>query len=172
MFALGGMKYPGNNTWLWAEAGLAVSISISLMQYTRTIHPPGGATALIAVMSPSSLRMHGLYVFIPILSGILILLVVALFINNIARQYPLYWWRPLVFDVPVPDYSEHGPPGEAFQPHPGRVHIDADDGVECPMSENIHHALSMALARIEELESELSQHRHKSGDRHLSLSSV
>ena len=34
---------------LWLTAPLAVSISIVLMQVTKTLHPPGGATALIAV---------------------------------------------------------------------------------------------------------------------------
>lgn len=36
---------------IWLSAPLAVSISIVIMQITKTLHPPGGATALIAVMS-------------------------------------------------------------------------------------------------------------------------
>ncbi|HSI77294.1 MAG TPA: HPP family protein, partial [Lunatimonas sp.] len=35
---------------IWITAPLAVSLSILTMQYTRTLHPPGGATALIAVV--------------------------------------------------------------------------------------------------------------------------
>jgi CBS-domain-containing membrane protein len=56
---------------------------------TRTVHPPGGATALIGVQA------HANYVFIllPILACALILLAVALFTNNVVhhRQYPTYW---------------------------------------------------------------------------------
>src|SRR5689334_7643709 len=35
---------------LWFNAGLAVSLSIVIMQMTKTLHPPGGATALIAII--------------------------------------------------------------------------------------------------------------------------
>ena len=31
---------------IWLSAPLAVSISILAMQYTKTLHPPGGATAV------------------------------------------------------------------------------------------------------------------------------
>ena len=36
---------------LWLAAALAVSLSIAVMHATKTLHPPGGATALIAVIS-------------------------------------------------------------------------------------------------------------------------
>ena len=35
---------------LWLAAALAVATSIALMHATKTLHPPGGATALIAVI--------------------------------------------------------------------------------------------------------------------------
>ena len=34
---------------MWLQAPLAVSISIVFMNLTKTLHPPGSATALIAV---------------------------------------------------------------------------------------------------------------------------
>lgn len=34
--------------YLWVAAALAVSTSIGVMHATKTLHPPGGATALIA----------------------------------------------------------------------------------------------------------------------------
>src|SRR6266496_2705316 len=65
---------------------LAVGIAIFLMCLTRTIHPPGGATALIGV------KCHAgpFFILLPVLSGALILLAVALFTNNVVyhRQYP------------------------------------------------------------------------------------
>lgn len=76
---------------LWLAAPLAVSLSIVLMQMTKTLHPPGGATALIAVSGSTEIEKLGYwYVLSPVLSGVLILLFVALIFNNIPhnRQYP------------------------------------------------------------------------------------
>jgi CBS domain-containing membrane protein len=76
---------------LWLSAPLAVALSIVLMQYTKTLHPPGGATALIAVTSTGKIPELGYwYVLSPVLSGCIILLLVALFFNNITknRSYP------------------------------------------------------------------------------------
>jgi CBS domain-containing membrane protein len=75
----------------WIAAALAVSSSIVLMQITKTLHPPGGATALIAVIGSEKIKSLGYgYVLNPILSGVVILLFVALFFNNITsnRSYP------------------------------------------------------------------------------------
>ena len=77
---------------LWITAPLAVSLSIVLMQVTKTLHPPGGATALIAVTGSPQLKELGyLYVVMPVLMGTLILLLVALLFNNITvnREYPV-----------------------------------------------------------------------------------
>jgi CBS domain-containing membrane protein len=38
---------------LWLSSALSVSLSIVLMQVTKTLHPPGGATALISVQRKS-----------------------------------------------------------------------------------------------------------------------
>lgn len=78
---------------LWLTAPLAVSLSIVTMQITKTLHPPGGATALIAVTGSLKLKSIGYwYVISPVLAGSLILLFTALFFNNITsnRQYPTY----------------------------------------------------------------------------------
>lgn len=75
----------------WLGAALAVSGSIVLMQVTKTLHPPGGATALIAVIGSEDVERLGyLYVFNPILTGVSILLLVALVFNNVTvnRSYP------------------------------------------------------------------------------------
>lgn len=76
---------------LWIAAPLAVSISIVLMQITKTLHPPGGATALIAVTASAEIKSLGyMYIFSPVLSGALILLATALIFNNLTkkRKYP------------------------------------------------------------------------------------
>ncbi|WPR76379.1 HPP family protein [Algoriphagus sp. NG3] len=76
---------------LWLAAPLAVALSIVLMQMTRTLHPPGGATALIAVIGSEKVKALGyMYVLSPVLTGSLILLLVALIFNNMTsnRKYP------------------------------------------------------------------------------------
>jgi CBS-domain-containing membrane protein len=81
--------YPG-----LAEA-MAVATAIALMHLTRTLHPPGGATALIAVIGSPEIHALGFYyVLIPATVGPLILLVIALLVNNIpkTRRYPEIWY--------------------------------------------------------------------------------
>ncbi|WP_404376058.1 HPP family protein [Vreelandella aquamarina] len=83
--------------WLGAtplSMALAVSLSILLMQLTHTVHPPGAAAALIAVAGGSSVHQLGWwYPLMPIGSGSIIMLVVAILVNNLARhrRYPRYW---------------------------------------------------------------------------------
>lgn len=75
----------------WLAAALAVSVSIVLMQVTKTLHPPGGATALIAIIGSDKIKAFGYgYVLSPILTGVTILLAVALIFNNMTahRSYP------------------------------------------------------------------------------------
>jgi CBS domain-containing membrane protein len=76
---------------LWLSSSLAVSLSIVCMQITKTLHPPGGATALIANIGSVKIKALGyLYVLSPVFSGIMILFIIALICNNIPqrRYYP------------------------------------------------------------------------------------
>ena len=82
----------GNTVWL--AAAMAVSLAIVVMLTTKTLHPPGGATALIAVIGGPKIHNLGfLYAFIPAGMGAVILLVIALLVNNLSksRKYPEYW---------------------------------------------------------------------------------
>ncbi len=79
----------------WLAAAVAVSVSIAVMHLTGTLHPPGGATALIAVIGGDSVHNLGyLYVLIPTALGAIVMLIIALIINNIPknRKYPEYWY--------------------------------------------------------------------------------
>ena len=79
---------------VWLSAALAVSLAIVLMLATKTLHPPGGATALIAVVGGQKIHALGfLYALVPAGAGAVILLVVALAVNNLSknRKYPEYW---------------------------------------------------------------------------------
>ncbi len=76
-------------------APLAVATAIALMHLTRTLHPPGGATALIAVIAgPAITGLGFLYVAVPVGGGAVILTLVAVLVNNLsgARRYPEFWW--------------------------------------------------------------------------------
>jgi CBS-domain-containing membrane protein len=78
----------------WLAAAVAVATAVALMHLTRTLHPPGGATALIAVIGTPEIHAMGFfYVIGPGLLGPLILLAVALAVNNLprSRRYPETW---------------------------------------------------------------------------------
>ncbi|RQM28266.1 hypothetical protein B5M09_000593 [Aphanomyces astaci] len=67
---------PGDG-WKWLSCALAVSLSLVVMQVTDTVHPPGGATALIAVISGPDIQELGyLYVVMPVFTGSCILVLV------------------------------------------------------------------------------------------------
>ncbi|MBF0183305.1 MAG: HPP family protein [Magnetococcales bacterium] len=79
----------------WLAAAYAVSFAIVAMHLSKTLHPPGGATALIAVIGSDALHQLGfLYVIAPVGIGALFLLLIALLVNNLApsRRYPSWWW--------------------------------------------------------------------------------
>lgn len=72
-------------------SAFAVATSILVMQFTLTLHPPGGATALIAVIGSNQIHELGfLYVLVPVTSGAFLLLIIAIIVNNIPkhRYYP------------------------------------------------------------------------------------
>ena len=76
---------------IWIAAPLAVSLAIILMQITKTLHPPGGATALIAIIGSDKIKGLGyMYVVSPVLIGVTILFLTALVFNNMtsSRTYP------------------------------------------------------------------------------------
>jgi CBS-domain-containing membrane protein len=79
---------------MWLAAAVSVATAIAAMHATRTLHPPGGATALIAVIGGQKIHDLGyLYVMVPAGLGAAIMLVIALVVNNIPkrRRYPEFW---------------------------------------------------------------------------------
>lgn len=79
------------------SSALAVSLSIVAMHFTKTLHPPGGATALIAVLGGAQVHELGYwYLLSPVGAGVVVLLLVALMVNNLSanpkRHYPTFWW--------------------------------------------------------------------------------
>jgi len=69
---------------------IGVGLAIFVMNMTHTTHPPGGATALIGVQG----AVGPGFILLPVLAGALILLVTAIFTNNVVyhRSYPKHWF--------------------------------------------------------------------------------
>lgn len=75
----------------FTSAALAVALSIGLMHYLRCLHPPGGATALTAIIGGN--QIHELayqFVLAPVLINVLVIVVVAVIFNAFFhwRRYP------------------------------------------------------------------------------------
>ncbi|MEO5358516.1 MAG: HPP family protein [Nitrospirae bacterium YQR-1] len=80
---------------MWLATSFAVATAIALMHLTRTLHPPGGATALIAVIGGKPIHDLGyMYALVPAGAGAAVMLIIALIVNNIpkTRSYPEYWY--------------------------------------------------------------------------------
>lgn len=78
----------------WLAQAVAVSTAIALMHATKTLHPPGGATALIAVIGSKQIHDLGFfYCLVPAALSPIILLVIGLLVNNLpqSRRYPESW---------------------------------------------------------------------------------
>lgn len=70
---------------------IAVGIAISLMILSKTTHPPAGADPLVILLGSSTVGWS--YLLTPVLSGALVIVIVGLVVNNLAkgRKYPKFW---------------------------------------------------------------------------------
>ncbi len=73
----------------WWSLALAVGISIMLMMFTRTVHPPAGSNPVIVFL----LKSHFSFLLFPTLVGAILIIAIALLFNNLTREskYPKYW---------------------------------------------------------------------------------
>jgi CBS-domain-containing membrane protein len=81
------LYFVGNQWWTMA---LAAASGIAIMQLTRTVHPPAGSNPVIVMLSAP----HWQFLITPTLMGAVLLVIVALFFNNLRaeRSYPKYWY--------------------------------------------------------------------------------
>ena len=94
---VGVTAYKVLGTHVGLAGALAVATTIAILQIARSLHPPAGATALIAVLGPAQVHHLGYeFVLTPVLAGSVILLAVAVIMNNLSgqshRHYPTVWW--------------------------------------------------------------------------------
>jgi CBS domain-containing membrane protein len=98
-----------------------MALVMTAMHYLRCIHPPGGATALVAVMGGPNIQSLGYhYVIMPVLLNVMVLLVMAIVIN-----YAFPWRRyPACLKSPQP---HAGPPQEEDnETHQSFTHSDLE----------------------------------------------
>ncbi|KAF2100513.1 HPP-domain-containing protein [Rhizodiscina lignyota] len=95
---------------LWVAGSLATAIAITVMQFTKTTHPPAGATALLAVIDDQIRALSWYYLPVILLSST-IMVVTAMLFNNIQRRYPTFWYKPTLA-VAASDAAAGGAPVE------------------------------------------------------------
>jgi CBS domain-containing membrane protein len=78
----------------YVVAPLAVAVAMLGMNLTKTIHPPGGAVALLAVIGGKTILGIGYGYCLVATGGAFVMLCWACIGNNLipSRQYPSYWY--------------------------------------------------------------------------------
>ncbi|GES58045.1 HPP family protein [Aspergillus terreus] len=95
---------------------LSCGLTTAVMVLTNTVHPPAGATALLAV---TELYEVGWYLVPIMLLGCVLMQAVALVINNIHRRFPVYWWTPVPLFHPQAEDLEKAAGGKGDQEKEG-----------------------------------------------------
>jgi CBS-domain-containing membrane protein len=73
--------------WIWTTSAVGVSVSIVVMMLTKSLHPPAGATALIAVQGSKQLHDLGYYyVLFPAITASTIHVTIGIVMNNFSKQ--------------------------------------------------------------------------------------
>lgn len=86
----------------WIGGALACATATAAMALTKTVHPPAGATALLAVVDRTAAGLGWSLIYI-VLLGCAIMLGTALLVNNIQSRFPSYWWTPEHLRQKIPD---------------------------------------------------------------------
>ena len=84
---------PNAGSYVELGGALACGLTTAVMLLTNTVHPPAGATALLAVTNSQTMGL-GWFLFPLMMLGIVLMQAAALIINNIQGHFPLYWWTP------------------------------------------------------------------------------
>lgn len=78
---------------IWVVGAIAVGLSVAAMNITKTVHPPGGACALIAVIGGPNIVALEYGYMATTLGASVTMVALAMLGNNLIfdRQYPVYW---------------------------------------------------------------------------------
>jgi hypothetical protein len=79
---------------VWIAQPVGMSLALVAMALTSTIHPPGGATALIACSVEEIPKWAGFSYVVAVAFSSVVMLFVVLIVNGIhpRRQYPTFWF--------------------------------------------------------------------------------
>ncbi len=86
----------------WLAGSAALGLALTAMYYLRCLHPPGAATALLAVSGGDDIQALGFsYALLPVLTNALVLVACALLFNNLLsrHRYPSAWSRKQTGDT-------------------------------------------------------------------------
>ncbi|KAG0150942.1 hypothetical protein CROQUDRAFT_14189, partial [Cronartium quercuum f. sp. fusiforme G11] len=78
----------------WLAGALSLAFTILLQSATNSVHPPGGATALLGAISPGFVSIGWRFIAFTLVMCSLLLAVALVFGNLGRRRYPLYWFFP------------------------------------------------------------------------------
>lgn len=136
-------------------ASAAVGSAVLVMHYLRCIHPPGGATALVAVIGGPEVRDLGFdFAVAPVLLDASILLVCAVLFNSLFswRRYPASGWRKRrLGSAPEPDEASRA----ATLPHVISDNAATASGYPPIAHEDFVYALSQIDSFIDVSEEDL-----------------
>lgn len=105
------------------------------MLLTGTVHPPGGASAVLAATSPEVTDMGWYFVGL-VMWGTTLMLLVGLVINNIQRQFPVYWWTPIDLSIGKREDIFTMPDGNGgLERRKTEVESSEEDGVSSDLDE-------------------------------------
>lgn len=81
------MNVAGAGPW---QMAVGVGLAIALMQVSRAVHPPAGANPIVVLTAGIQ---DWSFVLTPVLAGSIILVLIAVLINNTGQQkhWPTYW---------------------------------------------------------------------------------
>lgn len=147
----------------WWTPALAVALAMGAMHYLHCIHPPGGATAMIAVIGGEQVQALGYaYLFTPVLMNVLSLLLVAILFNSFFpwRRYPVYLALSSYTEPQLPKNFSAEPEAEDFDAALAELDSYRDITTE-ELTELYQRAKYQASLRIEEEKKQAAEKRHK-----------
>ena len=132
---------------LFLAAALAVALAIGAMHLLNCIHPPGGATALAAVIGGSAINSLGFeYILIPVLLNTVIIFTTAVIFNSFFpwRRYPTSMMR----FTDTPTIQEEKPSRYIDKKHIQRALSDIDLVVDLNV-EDLQQLFALTLEHAE-----------------------
>ena len=132
---------------LFIAAGVAVSMAIGVMHVTKCLHPPGGASALAAVVGGQTIHELGYqYVLTPVLLNTIIIFCVAILFNNMFpwRRYPANFMKFKHLN----NEEKKDQPGQLDKAHIEQAISDLDLVIDVT-TEDLHHLMKLSLEHAE-----------------------